>query len=380
MMDKRTPFEFEAAYGQKSYVLNFGEDPQALTKLASVEAHIPDKLASAMQSIQAAPEPGMAYLYDRALGAGEIYGANNNGDWFGRDELINHHETFEKYAKFYEHHKNKDPSNNIGDVVAAAYNYPLDTVDLILRSPMEKIAYDLKRMKRGHVMATSMGAKVPYDECNYCGNRAKTRAKYCIHLRTQMLKIMRDGRQVYAKNPRPRFVDISKVVIAADPGSQILRKVANLQVFLDPAGINKRSAMRKEIDAGRFDLKPGEGRPVMRPELIEATNHLDRPSAIRTLDSALGELRPDEFQAVLHKDASRIRPDIIPYVMPERVPHRVLDGEPHLKIANLCSMVENLPLDQSAKVTFADFLDRHEKVAYLQYRKSRPGLSTAFMR
>lgn len=342
-----------------------------LNKLASLNTHVPEKLARLVHQIEQNPDPNYAYLYDRALGAGEIYGPNNNGDWFARQELIDHHDSFEKHAHLFRHHQNKDPRNAVGDVMASAYNEPLDVVDLILRAPIEKIAADLKKFDAGAMIQTSMGAKVKHDECSICGNQAKTRLAYCPHLRSMMLRVLPDGRQVFAKNPGPKFVDISIVVIAADPASTVLRKVASLNEIIKVGDIKKK-------DVG--NIEEGERRSVLRPEVIDATNSLTRAEALQTLHEAKGILRPDEFQAVMNKDASLLRPDIIPYVGYRMTKKASVAGAPLMKLANAIERIEGTPIDKNAKLVQANFLTEEEKFAYLQYRHSLGEFSKDFLR
>lgn len=361
--------EFESFSGHDSRLLDVTEN--GLQKIASLETHIPDKLASLIGEIESNPNPDYAYLYDRALGAGEVYGPNNNGDWFGRDELKAHHGTFEKHAHLFRHHQNKDPRNSVGDVMASAYNKPLDVVDLIVRAPRTKIAKDLQRFENGGMIQTSMGAKVKKDVCSICGNESRTRLQYCGHLRNKMLKILPDGRQVFAKNPKPKFVDISIVVIPADPASTVLRKVASLQDMFSKGASIKKTEVGSNLE---------ERRPVMRPELVEATNDLDRGTAVQTLHEANGVLRPDEFQAVLNKDASLLRPDIIPYVDYCYADKQAMSGRPLYKLAHVMQDIPGTSLDKEAKLVCANFLTEGEKDAYLQYRHAIGDFSKVFLR
>src|SRR5690625_2383319 len=357
-------------------VIDFHES--GLNKLASVGTYIPPHLIRVIREIKQSPDPRFAYLYDRALGAGEVYGPNNNGDWFGRDELIRKHQTFVTDSHLFRHHKNRDPRNKIGDVLASAYNDRIDTVDLIIRAPIDNIREDLKRLEAGNVLATSMGVRVKHDQCSICGNKASRRIAYCNHLRSEMLKIYPDGRQVFAINPDPRFVDISIVVIPADPSSAVLRKIASHDSgYAKSANMHKRDEGFIEHDSR---LVEGEGRNVIRPELIKATMGFDRPDVVKTLDHAYGPLRPDEFQAIMKKDASIINPDIIPYVQFEGVDPTDIGGEvisdlvPHIqKIANLQVPVQAKP------VNFGE-MSHHDKIAYLNYRMSCGPFSKMFIR
>lgn len=360
--------------GDKSFLLDM--DGSAMRKVASMGSFIPPDLERAIRSIQAAPDPKMVYLYDRALGAGEHYGPNNNGDWFGRQELINQHPTFVTDGALYRHHKSSGP--NIGDVMASAYNDRLDTVDLIIRAPVETLASDLEKLKKGGVIATSMGARVKHDICSYCGNKARTRALYCDHLKRQMLQIFPGGKQVFAINPKPIFKDISIVVIPAAPESVVLRKIANLQ---EVQRHSKAAEMKKEVGSITSPTYDGENRDPIGGEAIDATNHMSRADALQTLHDASGPLRPDEFQAVMRKDASCIRPDIIPFVGFESVEKVYLSGRSMSKVANIIRNNVVQPLSSSARLSHADFLAPREKRAYLQYRKASDSfLDTRFVR
>lgn len=341
---------------------------EGLNKVASLgPSHIPEKLAHMIKEIERNPEKDTVYFYDRALGAGEIYGANNNGDYFARNELIQHHDTFEKFAYPFKHHQNKDPRNAIGKVMGAAYNYPMDTVDLIFSSPIEKVASEVAAYNNKEQIQTSMGAKVPFDECSVCGKKSRTRMEYCEHLRFSMLKVLGDGRQVYAKNPSPKFVDISIVVVPADPASAVLRKIASMKV-----------GEIKKNDIGTFQTS--EIRPTIHPRVIETVSSALSPDvAIATLHKSFGVLRPDEFQAVLRKDASLIRRDIIPFVGFEKTAS-LFEGKPHYLLADRLKNVSGMPVEEMAKKAHADFLTREEKIMYLGYRNSTNSISRLFIR
>jgi len=343
---------------ESSFVLGMDDDTHAMQKVDSREAHIPDRLEEAIRSIQAAPQDDMTYMYDRALGAGELYGPNNNADWFGDQELRDRHHTFETQGSLYRHHKSK--GEPVGDVVAAAYNEPLSVVDLITRAPTHKIQDEIDKYEEDGVVATSMGAKVKHDICSICGKKSRRRAHYCNHLKREKLKIYDDGRQVYAINPNPRFVDISFVVIRAAPESVVLNKIASLSHASNVPSLDELE------DPG---MTKRANRPLINTIAIEATNHLARPNAIHTLHKVAGVLRPDEFQGIIRKDADCLRPDCIPYVGIERVDDGHLKGSPSMKIAHAIEQAPFEPLVDERDV-LADFLTPLEKRAYLQYRKA----------
>jgi hypothetical protein len=342
---------------------------QGLNKVAfESSTHIPEKLAQMIREIERNPEPNMVYLYDRAMGAGEVYGANNNGDWFSRSELIEHHPSFEKDAHMFRHHQNKDPNNAIGSIYGAAYNYQLDTVDLLLKAPLEKVANEMRVYDAGGIIQTSMGAKVPYDECSICGNKSQTRAQYCQHLKFQLRKILPDGRQVVAKNPKPKFVDLSVVIVGADPGSMVLRKVASY---------NEVEREFKKKNVGSF--QSSEHRPTIHPKVIEAMKPFDFEDAVATLHQVVGPLRPDEFQAIMRKDASLLRPDIIPYVGYQQVPGD-FEGVISRSLVGPLQKVAGVSIERDCPIKQADFLSQEERFAYLNYRKSSGLDQRAYLR
>jgi len=63
--------------------------------------------------------------------------------------------------------------------------------------------------------------------CSICGNRARTRQEYCVHLKTQMGKVLSSGQKIYAINTMPKFFDISVVTIPADRTAGFLAKIAS---------------------------------------------------------------------------------------------------------------------------------------------------------
>lgn len=353
-MKKRSPIDETPEYAYTEVL-----DAEGLEKTAR-DTHIPEKLASAIQDIQSVDHPDHAFFYDRALGAGEFYGPNNNGDFFGKKACKNHHHTFVKHGALYRHHQNKDPDNSIGEIVKSAYNEEVDAVDLIAKAPIEKVADDIEKIEDGEVLNTSMGARVKYDVCSICGNKAKSRMEYCKHLRNNMGKILEDGRQVYAKNPKPKFVDLSMVVVPADPTSGMLTKVASQEKQGD---IDKKSPLS---DSNLYEHEQ-DGR--LHPGSIKAlVQTLSTSEALKTADYSLDRpLSPDEFQAILHKDASLIRPEIIPYVHNKRVQRKHFKGTPHTKIASMIKRANRIPV--SGDVKYADFLDVRKQEAYRKYRQ-----------
>jgi hypothetical protein len=136
----------------------------------------------------------------------------------------------------------------------------------------------------------------------------------------------------------------------------ILRKLASL----------KESEMKKK-DVGTY--QSSEYRPTINPKVVEALKPFAFEDAIATLHQVVGPLRPDEFQAVMKKDASLIRPGIIPYVGYQQVSGN-FEGTISRELVAPLQKVAGLELSQDCKVVQADFLSPEERYAYLHYRKS----------
>ena len=138
------------------------------------------------------------------------------------------------------HNCNKDPMLSIGErVCCSAYNEPMERVELIVFISKDKAPDLVQRIDSGEHVPWSMGTKVPWDRCSYCGHISKTRADYCEHLQTLMNVILPDGRRVMAENWFPRFFDISSVITPAWRPAMSLRKVAGMNLIADPTAVTR---------------------------------------------------------------------------------------------------------------------------------------------
>lgn len=219
------------------------------------------------------PEEGKFYLHINAMGAGEYYGSNRNGDYFPEDNLLQWYKTFETSpAHVFRHHVNKDPARAIGKVIYSYYNPRMHRVELVAEVDKQLGAMELAAIEDGQFPMTSMACNTPYDVCSICNNKAHSRAEYCSHLTTQLNKIMPDGRRVMAINVGPlKFFDISIVIRPADVTSSVLQKVAGDEVTIGSAeaadaegvsyGTEKRASIKKAALAKAADIVkeiPGE--------------------------------------------------------------------------------------------------------------------------
>jgi len=267
------------------------------------------ELMKVIQSIKR--NPNRYYVVVNALGSYEVWGSNRNGDAFPENGLTHvslrtdmgtsndyGYKTFEYYAKWFRNHVNKPTSPNFGEVVYSHWNPVLHRVELILAIDTKKDADTIKALENGELVSVSMGCKVPFDECNICGNKAKTRKQYCKHARDHLGEIVTEdmarrwsretgkriipGMQVFVWNWKPRFFDISKVFIGADRTSYVLGKAASKKTratssldlaeaygitdeMIDKAGaVRKASEIEKEV-GGALGPNDVDGRVVAAP-------------------------------------------------------------------------------------------------------------------
>lgn len=106
-----------------------------------------------------------------ALGAAEHYGPNRNGDAFKEVVCRSWCHTFEKFARWYRNHKNKDPQLSYGLVKAAIYNEAMHRVELLVALNATKEAalrngglvadQELEKLARDEMIPVSMACALP---------------------------------------------------------------------------------------------------------------------------------------------------------------------------------------------------------------------------
>jgi len=139
------------------------------------------------------PRPDAQYVLVNAMGAGEYWGSNINGDHFPEAALVHTPKDWTGnplldkirskdwpygfptfyFAHPYAHHRNKDATRAFGEVELAAWNPRMKRVELVTRVDEDKCqkfggtgVWD--KLKAGQYPDVSMGCKVPYDTCSIC--------------------------------------------------------------------------------------------------------------------------------------------------------------------------------------------------------------------
>lgn len=241
---------------------DFGMEPTALVKVARAglrgvdRSLLLDKRAAAdtfADILRREPlQPGDVPIHTIAIGATEGYGANRNGDGFNADTCRKQAQTFvgrplsdyrpeaHNGARFYRNHRNSDPADSYGYVKAAAYNEPMQRIELLVIGNETKAAAArngghvladnvLEDLYNGKLVGGSMACKLAYDVCSICGNQAPSRQQYCTEktcvgadgtqgfgCRTGLTRLLKSGRQQYVENPGAVFFDWSHVTRPAD--------------------------------------------------------------------------------------------------------------------------------------------------------------------
>lgn len=323
--------EFPGQVGDEIFVQSIGVGG-GLEKTASNKATLHPEIAERMSKIAEEKDPNKLYVLVNALGAGEYYGANANGDYFEEKYLDKKaadwgHATFtDPRSGVYRHHRNKDVNKSMGKVDTAVWNPRMKRVELIvciLRDRARALGHEslITALDNDEHPSVSMGCKVKYDVCSICAHKSKTRSDYCTHARSMMNRILPDGRKVFVYNPFPRFFDISFVVIGADKISYAMAKVASVSPELS-AELAKMAGLRDpDLDVSKSaELKTsqiekhvvGVAEKIV-PDIESRGKSLDRdtikglakeplPNALAATTAAGIVLRPEEYQdLVLHR-------------------------------------------------------------------------------
>lgn len=270
-----------STWGRNGRVLR---EATSLHKVASTASPALDYI----KNIQ--PEPGKSIVLVVGLGGSEHYGCNRNGDSFpefpvkgkiASDEVLTkHYQTYDK-ANVFEHHVNSDPAKAIGRVKKAFWNPTMHRVELVEDFVHAKAPHLLEKIAAGEYPSKSMGCRIKHDVCTNCGNKARTRAEYCDHLKYAMSRIdAGSGLQNAALNPSPVFFDSSWVLRPADRTGYMLKKVAHENAYDVRLG---SYALGEEVAALHHKAAEiGKGADIeklLRGEPVAAVSNLDKGDA-----------------------------------------------------------------------------------------------------
>jgi len=279
----------ETEYGHSVVPLFHKATDSYFEKVAA--AHLLPEVVRYIETLR--PSQDACYNLVNAMGAGEFFGSNINGDYFTEASLIHRPDDWTGnplidkikskdwaygfptfyYAHPFAHHRNKDASRAFGEVELAVWNDRMKRVELVTRVDKDKCqqfggtqVWD--KLVAGMYPDVSMGCKVPFDTCSICldwkmyreamdtfmpgkhkspgeailhWHKTKhkirglsiTRADYCDHAKKSMNKILPDGRKVWVFNDFPKFFDISFVFIGADRTAKTMMKIASAGSFWD---------------------------------------------------------------------------------------------------------------------------------------------------
>lgn len=188
-MIKLAFFPSMAAAGPVAVPLFTKETDSFLEKVAA-----PDLLPEVAKYIATLrPQSDAQYVLMNAMGAGEWWGSNINGDYFPEAALIHRPDDWTGnpvidriraktwpygFPTFYDahpyaHHRNKDSAKAFGEVELAAWNDKMKRVELVTRVDKDKCIQHggqgvWDKLKVGGFPDVSMGCKVPFDTCSIC--------------------------------------------------------------------------------------------------------------------------------------------------------------------------------------------------------------------
>lgn len=240
-----------------------------LTKVAGVEEMFGDVSALSIPK-------NHTVIHVIAVGDGERWGANRNGDSFSREDNKKKHKSFKDIGHVFRNHKNHDPKLKIGDVLATAHNDVMDRIELLLALDNDKCRDEIEKVHKGEDAPVSMGSKQAKDVCSLCGHEAKTAAQHCDHVKYHLGEVAEDGTKIAMLNPDPSYFDISLVFKPADRAAYTLSKLASPQRAL---GGHELAALAGLVDydteklatmhrvASIIKNQPVKLRPV--PEILE---------------------------------------------------------------------------------------------------------------
>ena len=263
----------------------------SLIKVASADEWLPE-IRKFVESM--VPKDNYIYTLCNALGAGEYWSSNVNGDYFPEKALLKHHDTFLNAHPFMMH-INKDPNKGYGDVMFSAFNPKMHRVELVIGYDRDKLPERyVKKIENDENVNLSMGCRVPYDVCSICGNVAPTPAQYCDCIKKYGLNhTYDDGRKLYVINTEPDFFDISIVIVPADKTARILSRI---NVNSKPSEVKTAAANITNAPSDLVDLLPELSFSTLQKVAVSTKTP---ECLLASVKNAHTYLKPHEVQAIL---------------------------------------------------------------------------------
>lgn len=206
------------------------------------------------------PDSDFLYLTVRAVSAGELHGANNNGDYFGFGELRKAWSSFVNRGVFVNHQSN-DVEKCRGRICDASLIEQPDQcwVKLLLGVDERAFPQLARSIRKGYVRDVSMGATVRYSYCSVCNNEAHNEKQYCDHLKNYKGSRFAN-KKVYEDNRDVNFFEISFVVDGADPDAKIIElfdSVAPVTQFNHYQQVAQNNGMKHVASRGGSEVEVG---------------------------------------------------------------------------------------------------------------------------
>lgn len=211
-----------------------GEDRRQFIKRAGLASQA---LIDAIDQGKVKLAEGEVPVHAIAVGDYERFSHNRNGDSFDGKTCRDRHHTFTKFAKWFRHHDHTPTSPSYGRIAGSAYSPVSGRIDVLAALNGTKEAAErnggfvadeeMTELEAGRDIPVSMGARVPIDKCDYCGNEAPSRKYYCtaatckaggcVDNLGKVVKVGGDLHHLGVLNPNATWFDLSKVGKPAAP-------------------------------------------------------------------------------------------------------------------------------------------------------------------
>ncbi len=154
--------------------------------------------------------------------------ANDNGDYFPEDELVEAYPTFVRRG-IYMNHDNDKAEKAIGVILGSYWDESDKNVKILAAVSRDKAAKTCTKIETGIITDVSMGCFCKSSECSKCQHIATSDEELCEC--TSQLRASKYDGSVYEINRGLVFIEcsiIDELSEGADPGAKIMDKMAKL--------------------------------------------------------------------------------------------------------------------------------------------------------